>query len=827
MSPPTTSEQFLEMVVRSGLLSHETLRPYTRTAAADKPDGQKTLANQLVRDRLLTPFQGRQLLAGKIRGYFLGDKYKVLSLIGTGGTGHVFLCEHLVLQRLVAVKLLQRGAADMSQGGQAAAVERFVREARAVAALDHPNIVRVHDMELTGAIPFMVMEYVDGSSLHQILAQAGPLPIARAVHCLSQAASGLQHAHEHGLIHRDIKPGNLLLERTGIVKMLDLGLARFLRDASRNNSVTARYNDQSIVGTVDYMSPEQALNSPVLDIRSDIYSLGATFYYLLAGRPPFEGDSTANKLIAHQLHDPNPITSVRSDVPRGVAAVLVRMMAKKPDARYQTPAEVVAALAPWTRSPIPPPATSEMPRLPPSAYRLGLALGPGSAIAGSGQGSLARWDFPLSPDATDPNGETPLATEEPTFRKPPEKRSTVPVAPPALPDPTAPLPGNAEQQATNPNTSGSARSVRPVLIGTGAGLIILLTGLIWWWPTLAGRHNTPPSNSSGSGPSGTPPSSSAIITGSGSTAIKPAMEYWAELYEQQTGVKIKYDGIGSGRGVENMIDKVLDFGCTDAYMTEAQLAKAQSTNGDVIHLPLVMGAVVAIYNLPEVSKQLRFTGPVLADIYLGKIQKWNHESIKASNPGVILPDRDIAVIRRSDSSGTTSIWTDYLSKVSLEWDMKAGRGNTVKWPVGEDAEKSDGMAKAVSRKVGAIGYVELSFALERNLKFAQVKNSAGGYVDPSLDSVTAAANASLQKIRDDLRYTLTDPPGDDSYPIAGSTWVVVYMNQPGAKGKELVKFLRWAVHEGQAHLADMRYAPLPSSLVQRIDDKLATFRTGK
>lgn len=829
MSPPTTSEQFLEMVARSGLLSQETLRPYSRIAPADRPDGQRALANQLVKDRLLTPFQGRQLLAGKTSGYFLADKYKILSLIGTGGTGHVFLCEHLVLQRLVAVKLLQRSAADMTQGGKAAAVERFIREARAVAALDHPNIVRVHDMELTGVIPFMVMEYVDGSSLHQLVAQTGPLSVARAVHCLNQAAMGLQHAHEHGLVHRDVKPGNLLLERTGIVKILDLGLARFLRDTSRNDSVTARYNDHAIVGTVDYMSPEQALNNLSLDIRSDIYSLGATFYYLLAGQPPFDGYLTANKLIAHQLHDPNPITSVRADVPSGVAAVLVRMMAKKPESRYQTPAEIVAALDPWTRSPIPPPAASEMPRLSPSAYRLGLSRSPVSANTGSGQGSLSRWDFPLSPDTTDPNGETPLVNEEPTFRKPPEKRSTVPVpvVPPESPEPTAPLPDKAEKQTTNPNTSGSARSLRPVLIGSGTGLIILLAGLIWFWPTLGGRRDPHPQTSSTAGPAATTTPASVIITGSGSTAIKPAMEYWASLYEQQTGVKIKYDGIGSGRGVDNMIDKVLDFGCTDAYMTDAQLAKAQSTNGEVIHIPLVMGAVVATYNLPESPKQLRFTGQVLADIYMGKIQKWNHESIKASNPGVTLPDRDIVVIHRSDSSGTTYIWTDYLSKVSPEWDTKAGRGNTVKWPVGEEADKSDGLAKTVSRKIGAIGYVELSFALERNLKFAQVKNAAGGYVDPSLDSVTAAANASLQKINDDLRYTLTDPPGDDSYPIAGTTWLVAYKNQPGAKGKELVKFLRWAVHEGQEHLSDMRYAPLPPNLSQRIDEKIATFRTGK
>jgi phosphate transport system substrate-binding protein len=334
---------------------------------------------------------------------------------------------------------------------------------------------------------------------------------------------------------------------------------------------------------------------------------------------------------------------------------------------------------------------------------------------------------------------------------------------------------------------------------------------------------------SSAGPAASPAAPAAAvnstITGSGSTAIKPAMEYWASLYEQQTGVKIKYDGIGSGNGVTNMIEKVLDFGCTDAYMTDEQLNKARK-NGDVIHIPLVTGAVVATYNLPDVPKQLRFTGPVLADIYLGKIKNWNHESIKASNPGVTLPDRDITVIHRSESSGTTFIWTDYLCEVSIEWKDKVGKGNSVPWPVGEDAEKNDGVARAVSLKDGAIGYVELSFALERNLRFAQVKNSAGRYIHPSLESVTAAATASLEKIPEDLRYRLTNPPGDGSYSIAGSTWVVLYRNQPGAKGKELVKFLRWAVHEGQQHLADMRYAPLPPNLVQRIDDKLGTIRTG-
>src|SRR5262249_34576893 len=235
---------------------------------------------------------------------------------------------------------------------------------------------------------------------------------------------------------------------------------------------------------------------------------------------------------------------------------------------------------------------------------------------------------------------------------------------------------------------------------------------------------------------------------------------------------------------------------------------------------------VATYNLPDVSGQLRFTGPVLADIFLGKIRKWNHDAIAASNPSVTLPDLEITVIRRSDVSGTTFIWTDYLKKASAEGEAKVGVGTTVKWPVGEDAEKNDGVAKGVSRKIGAIGYVELSFALERNLKFARVKNQNERYIEPSLESVTAAANAALRIIPPDLRFTLTDAPGEDSYPIAGTAWAVVYVNQPGAKGKELVKFLRWAVHDGQTHLRQLRYAPLPPSLVARIDEKLAAIQTG-
>jgi phosphate transport system substrate-binding protein len=327
-----------------------------------------------------------------------------------------------------------------------------------------------------------------------------------------------------------------------------------------------------------------------------------------------------------------------------------------------------------------------------------------------------------------------------------------------------------------------------------------------------------------------PPLAGTQIHGSGSTFIKPAMEYWTNLYELKTGVKIKYDGIGSGRGVENMIDKVLDFGCTDAYLTDPQIKKAKEKYGEVVHVPLALGAVVVTYNL-EIKQQLRFSGEVLVDIYLGKITKWNDPAIVASNPGVAtdLPNLDITVIRRSDVSGTTAIWTEYLSKVKPEWADKVGTGTTVKWPVGEDAEKNDGVAKAVSRKPGAIGYVELSFALERNLKYAQVRNVADEYIQPTLESVTAAANASIQAIGDDLRYSLTNAAGKESYPISGTTWLVVYADQSAQKqkGKELVRFLNWCVTDGQPKLKDLRYAPLPEKLASRVRERIGSIQTSE
>ncbi len=316
------------------------------------------------------------------------------------------------------------------------------------------------------------------------------------------------------------------------------------------------------------------------------------------------------------------------------------------------------------------------------------------------------------------------------------------------------------------------------------------------------------------------PASGVILRGGGSTFVRPIMEQWARQYEQQTGVKIDYTAVGSGKGIEGVLAKFLDFGCSDAFLSDEQLAEAGSP---LIHIPLVMGAVVPTYNVPDAAggtAGLRFTGPLLANIYLGKVTNWNDPAIAVSNPGQSLPDLPIVVVYRKEKSGTTSIWTDYLSKASSAWRQDVGASTSVKWPVGEGAEKNDGVADQVSRTPGAIGYVELSFALANGLPVGMIKNQAGVFVTPSIEGITAAAAASLRSIPDDLRYSLTDAPGQASYPIVGTAWAILYLDQPPGKGAELVKFLRWATGEGQQSASQLRYGRLPPDLVSRIHERL-------
>jgi serine/threonine protein kinase len=335
MASPTTAVNFLEVVRKSGLLTAEQLDELFGSSVPSDPN---QCAAALVKAELLTPYQAKQLLAGKFRGFFLGP-YKILKPIGQGGMGAVYLAEHTSLGRKVAVKVL---TADKAK--DKLTLERFNREARAAAALDHPNIVRLHDISQGAGVHFLVMEYVEGNDLQTLMSQTGPLHFAQAAQYVAQAAAGLQHAHDKGFIHRDIKPANLMLTKDGGIKILDMGLARSFTDAKDN--LTALLADGDIAGTVDFLSPEQAMNHP-LDERSDLYSLGATFYALVTGHPPFNG-TTAQKLMQHQLKDPPSVTKkLNGRVPPALSDVVSKMMAKRPNERYQTAAEVVDALGPW------------------------------------------------------------------------------------------------------------------------------------------------------------------------------------------------------------------------------------------------------------------------------------------------------------------------------------------------------------------------------------------------------------------------------------------------------------------------------------------------
>lgn len=298
------------------------------------------------------------------------------------------------------------------------------------------------------------------------------------------------------------------------------------------------------------------------------------------------------------------------------------------------------------------------------------------------------------------------------------------------------------------------------------------------------------------------------------------MSRWAADYDKARGVKVNYQSVGSGGGIQQMIAKTFDFGCTDAPLNEEQLKKARETGGEVVHIPLVMGAVVVAYNLDEAKEPLRFTGPVLADIFLGKIKRWNDKALQGLNPGVSLPDKEIGVVHRSDGSGTTYIWADYLSKVSPEWKAKVGVGTSVNWPIGVGQKGSEGVTGQVKRSPGSLTYVELTYALHNKVPFGQVQNREGVFITPSLESVTAAAAGALATIPDDLRYSLTDAPGKDAYPLSGTVWAVIYVNQPKDKGQAVVDFLRWITHEGQELAGELQYARLPAGLIERLETKL-------
>lgn len=422
MPAPTNADALLDCVRKSQLVDAEELAKYAdslRQAGVLRSE-PKTVAARLIQDGLLTTFQARELLQGHYRGFYIGN-YRVLEPLGTGGMSRVFLCEHATMGHRVAMKVV-----PAAQDDDPSLIERFLREARANGALNHPNVVRAHDFNRDGKHFYLIMDYVEGVSLHDLVRRGGPLSPTRAANYITQAAQGLMHLQESGLVHRDVKPANLLLDRQGIIRILDLGLARFLDDG--RDALTEKYDARLILGTADYLSPEQATRSHEVDIRSDIYSLGATFYYLLAGRTPFEGKTVPQKLLAHQMHAPDSIQSHRPEVPDEMAAVVHRMLEKEPRDRYPTPNAVIDALKPWAETPLPPPADAEFPSvLTPrssttnlSRSRSGLTPRPNLAITKSPSPSKKVPTIPVETISASERKTTPLPA--PPRKKAPSRR---------------------------------------------------------------------------------------------------------------------------------------------------------------------------------------------------------------------------------------------------------------------------------------------------------------------------------------------------------------------------------------------------------------------
>jgi phosphate transport system substrate-binding protein len=311
-----------------------------------------------------------------------------------------------------------------------------------------------------------------------------------------------------------------------------------------------------------------------------------------------------------------------------------------------------------------------------------------------------------------------------------------------------------------------------------------------------------------------------LINGAGATFPYPIYSKWFDYYAKvDPSVRFNYQSIGSGGGQQQVLAQTVDFGATEGPMSDENLAKAP---GKILHLPTIAGAVAVTYNLPG-SPKLKLDGAAIAAIFQGKIEKWNDKRIVELNPGVNLPDTDVVVVHRSDGSGTSYIFTDYLSSVSKDWKNQVGCNTSVKWPVGLGAKGSEGVAGQVKQMPGTIGYVELAYAHQNTLPVAEIKNAAGAFIFPSVKSVTEAL--AKAKIPEDFRFSMVNSPGDKAYPIAGATWMLVYEQQKdAAKGRKLVEFLNWALVKGEGMASTLDYAPLPPSLQARVLQRVKTIK---
>lgn len=312
------------------------------------------------------------------------------------------------------------------------------------------------------------------------------------------------------------------------------------------------------------------------------------------------------------------------------------------------------------------------------------------------------------------------------------------------------------------------------------------------------------------------------LNGAGATFPYPMYSKWfSEYHKAHPDVEINYQSIGSGGGIRQVLAGTVDFGASDGPMTDEQLAQAKIK---ILHVPTVLGAVVPAYNIPGVNAEIKFTGEALAGIFLGKVTAWNDPAITGANPGVNLPNQPIVVIHRSDGSGTTYIWTDYLSKASSDWKSQVGTGTSVRWPLGLGGKGNEGVAGMIRQMPGAIGYIELIYAVQNKIPYGVVKNAAGSFVKASLDSVTAAA-ASVKSMPADFRVSITNAPGKDAYPISSFTWLLIpAQSKDAAKGKILADFLNWMVGDGQKMTAELTYAPLPESVAAKVKAEIKQVR---
>jgi eukaryotic-like serine/threonine-protein kinase len=462
MAAPTTVAELLDRLRKSGLVPTDRLEGFLAgLQTAGPPLTPAGVLNRLVTAGMITRFHADKLAAGKYKGFNLGS-YLILDQLGMGGMGHVYLAEHTAMRRLVALKVLPPTMHEENP----VARERFFREARAAGTLDHPNIVRVYDLCNEGKILYLVMEYVEGLSLQTLVGRTGPLDVGTACHYARQVAFGLQHAHQMGFIHRDIKPANLLLERSGLVKILDLGLVRSEADAA--SMLTKQLDNKSILGTADYVAPEQAVDSSKVDGRADVYSLGATLYFLLTGRPMFPDGRTAQKLMWQQIREPVPVDRLRSEVPAGLSAVVHHMLQKRPADRFQSVTDVFEALAPYDRDDVPAPDPELIPDPPARVAAARAPTAPAPHAAGSTSQIIVAAMRTGGSSAVIRKGPVPVAAVD---------SAKLVVGEPVPADRAAPFPAPTESANADDTRRDLERGTVPVPSSVPAGPTALLISL--------------------------------------------------------------------------------------------------------------------------------------------------------------------------------------------------------------------------------------------------------------------------------------------------------------------------------------------------------------